>query len=80
MGKQEVDHLREKAAYKVTQIIEKIKKNDPKAKILIIGDFNDDPINSSFKTVLKTKAKKKNVKEGDFIILMKICFVEGLIR
>ena len=57
--------LREKAAYKVTQIIEKIKKNDPKAKVIVMGDFNDDPINSSFKTVLKTKTKKKNVKKGD---------------
>lgn len=57
--------LREKAAYKVKQIIEKIKLNDPNPKVLIMGDFNDDPINSSFKTVLQTKSKKKNVNEGD---------------
>ncbi len=57
--------LREKAAYKVTQIIEKIKEDDSNAKIIVMGDFNDDPINSSIKTVLKAKAKKKNVKEGD---------------
>lgn len=30
-----------------------------------MGDFNDDPTNSSFKKVLKTKSKKKNVTEGD---------------
>lgn len=58
--------LREKAAYKVTQIIKGIKKNDPKPKVLIIGDFNDDPINSSLKKVLKTKEKKADVNEGDF--------------
>lgn len=57
--------LREKAAYKVTQIIEKIKETDPNPKVLIMGDFNDDPINSSFKTVLKTKSEKKNVSKGD---------------
>ena len=57
--------LREKAAYKVTQIIEKIKETEENPKIIIMGDFNDDPINSSFKTVLKTKNKKKNVAEGD---------------
>ena len=57
--------LREKAAYKVKQIIEKIKLNDPNPKVLIMGDFNDDPVNSSFKSVLQTKSKKKNVKEGD---------------
>ncbi|WP_369048466.1 endonuclease/exonuclease/phosphatase family protein [Tenacibaculum sp. UWU-22] len=57
--------LREKAAYKVTQIIEKIRENDKHAKILIMGDFNDDPIDSSFKNILKTKSKKKNVAEND---------------
>ena len=64
-GEKKSRPLREKAAYKVTQIIEKIKENDSNPKILILGDFNDDPINSSLKTVLKTKAKKKNVKQGD---------------
>lgn len=57
--------LREKAAYQNTKIIEQIRKEDPNAKILTMGDFNDDPINASFKKVLKTKAKKKNVKDGD---------------
>ena len=57
--------LREKAAYKVTQIVEKIKETEKDPKIIIMGDFNDDPINTSFKEVLKTKSKKKNVKEGD---------------
>ena len=57
--------LREKAAYQNTQIIAQIRKNDPNAKILTMGDFNDDPINSSFKKVLKTKSKKKNVGKDD---------------
>ena len=64
-GEQKSRPLREKAAYKVTKIIEKIKENNPNPKILIIGDFNDDPINSSFKKVLKTKSKKKNVTIDD---------------
>ncbi|NVJ89946.1 MAG: endonuclease/exonuclease/phosphatase family protein [Flavobacteriaceae bacterium] len=57
--------LREKAAYKNTQIIAKIREKDENAKILIMGDFNDDPTNSSFKEVLKTKAEKKNVGAND---------------
>ena len=56
---------REKAAYLTTQIVEKIKLSDPNPKILIMGDLNDDPHNSSLKKVLKTKKKKKKVKEGD---------------
>ena len=57
--------LREKAAYQNTKIIDQIRENDPNAKILILGDFNDDPINSSFKNILKTKRKKKNVGKND---------------
>ncbi len=56
---------REKAAYKVSQIINKIKETEKNPKILIMGDFNDDPINSSFKNVLKTKSRKANVSEGE---------------
>ena len=44
--------LREKAAYQNT-------------KIIVMGDFNDDPINASFKKVLKAKGKKKNVGKND---------------
>ena len=57
--------LREKAAYQNTKIIAQIREKEPNAKILTMGDFNDDPINSSFKKVLKTKSKKKDVKVGD---------------
>ena len=57
--------LREKAAYQNLKIIDKIKENDKNPKVFIMGDFNDDPSNSSFKNVLKTKSKKKKVKNGD---------------
>jgi hypothetical protein len=56
---------REKAAYQNTKIIEQVRAQDTNAKILIMGDFNDDPNNSSFKNVLKTKSRKKEVAEGD---------------
>ncbi|MFD1293051.1 endonuclease/exonuclease/phosphatase family protein [Lutibacter holmesii] len=64
-GEEKSRHKREKAAYLNTQIIAKVRENDPNAKIIIMGDFNDDPTNSSFKTVLKTKSRKADVKEGD---------------
>lgn len=69
--------LREKAAYKVTKIIERIRENDKSAKIIIMGDFNDDPINSSFKKVLKAKKKKKELKEGDIYNPYEKMFSEG---
>jgi len=69
--------LREKAAYQNTKIIEKIKETDENPKVLIMGDFNDDPINSSFKNVLKTKAKKKNMQEGDIYNPYESMFKKG---
>lgn len=57
--------LREKAAYQNTKIIASLREKDPDAKIMIMGDFNDDPINSSFKKVLKAKSKKKEMQEKD---------------
>jgi len=53
--------LREKAAYLNTQIIAKVRKNDPEAKIITMGDFNDDPTNTSFKKVLQTKGEKSDI-------------------
>ena len=56
---------REKAAYQNTKIIEQVREKDPNAKILIMGDFNDDPTNSSFKNILKSKGKKEDVSKND---------------
>ncbi|MEN8702745.1 MAG: endonuclease/exonuclease/phosphatase family protein, partial [Polaribacter sp.] len=50
--------LREKAAYQNIKIIAQIREKEPNAKIITMGDFNDDPTNSSFKKVLKTKSDK----------------------
>lgn len=57
--------LREKAAYKVLQILEKIKLTDTNPKVIIMGDFNDDPSSSSFKKILNTKSKIKNTLKGE---------------
>lgn len=70
--------LREKAAYQNTRIIEQVRENDSDAKIFIMGDFNDDPIESSFKKVLQTKAKKKKVKKGDIYNPYEMFFKKGL--
>ncbi|MBL4605157.1 MAG: endonuclease/exonuclease/phosphatase family protein [Flavobacteriaceae bacterium] len=64
-GEQKSRPLREKAAYQNLKIIKQIEWQEKRPKIFIMGDFNDDPINSSFKNVLQTKADKKDVEEGD---------------
>jgi predicted extracellular nuclease len=64
-GEEASSNKREKAAYLNTEIIKKIRENDPDAKIIIMGDLNDDPINNSLKEVLQTKADKDEVNNGD---------------
>jgi len=68
---------REKAAYLNTQIIAKIKETDPNPKIILMGDLNDDPTNSSLKIILKTKAKKSDVEVGDIYNPMEALFRRG---
>lgn len=68
---------REKAAFLNTQIITKIKETDPNPKIILMGDLNDDPHNSSLKNILKTKAKKSEVQDGDIYNPMEDLFRRG---
>jgi hypothetical protein len=69
--------LREKAAFQNTKIIEKIRLTDSNAKVFIMGDFNDDPINASFKKVLKTKGDKTEVLLGDLFNPYEELFKKG---
>ena len=69
---------REKAAWLTGQIIEDIKKDDSNAKIIIMGDLNDDPNNSSIKKVLKAQGKKKEIATGDIFNPMEDMFRRGL--
>lgn len=68
---------REKAAFQNTKIIDQVREKDENAKILIMGDFNDDPINSSFKNILKTKSKKEEVTEKDIFNPYEELFKKG---
>lgn len=76
-GEEKSRPTREKAAYLNTQIIEQIKLTDPNPKVIIMGDLNDDPINTSLKEVLKTKAIKSEVQEGDIYNPMEDMFRRG---
>jgi len=51
-----------KAAKLNKQIIDSLFVEDPYAKIITMGDFNDDPTSPSIKKHLKTKKKKENLK------------------
>ncbi len=57
--------LREKAAYQNSKIIATLKSQEEDPKVIIMGDFNDDPIDDSFKKVLRTKEDPKTLLKGE---------------
>jgi hypothetical protein len=69
---------REKAAAVNVQIMEEIRRTDPNAKIIAMGDLNDDPINASLKKVLKTASDIKKVQEGGIYNPFEEMFKRGL--
>ena len=69
---------RKKAAALNLKIMSEIRTKEPNAKIITMGDFNDDPIESSFKEILKTKSKKDELKENDLYNPYEHLFKTGL--
>lgn len=60
-GQTRSEPLRIKAAELTKRIIDSINYVKPGAKIVAMGDFNDDPKNISLKKVLRTKGKSKQL-------------------
>lgn len=67
-----------KAAKLNKRIIDSIKRLEPNAKILSMGDFNDDPIDDAFKDVLQTTGDKKQaIAKGRLFNPMEELFKNG---
>jgi len=60
------------------RIIDSIVKIDHSAKIISMGDFNDDPIDDSLRKILKTKGNQKNLEENDLFNPMEELFKKGV--
>ncbi|WP_449343017.1 endonuclease/exonuclease/phosphatase family protein [Sungkyunkwania multivorans] len=60
------------------KIIDSLQARDPEAKIITMGDFNDNPNNDSFKKVLKTEAKRNRAKGTDLYNPMEQMFKKGM--
>ena len=76
-GEAKSSYKREKAALLNKRIIDSIYQENPAAKIIGMGDFNDDPTNKSFKKFLQTKAEIKEVKEKDLYNPMELMHKNG---
>ncbi|PLX24242.1 MAG: endonuclease, partial [Salinivirgaceae bacterium] len=65
-GPEKSEYRRVHAAKLTKSIADSIKNADPKAKIIIMGDFNDDPINKSISEVLGATSDEKALKKAGF--------------
>jgi hypothetical protein len=63
-GEERSAPAREAAAQVVKNHIDSIARMDPQAKIVIMGDLNDDPVSPSVAAVLQAKGKQKEVMKG----------------
>ncbi len=59
------------------KIIDSLLTQDPNAKIVLMGDLNDDPNNKSVKEYIRAKAKIAKVKQGDMYNVMYGHFKKG---
>ena len=64
-GEKASQHRREAAAKVCKSVADSLLKSDEYAKILIMGDLNDDPTSPSVKNVLQGKGEKSKVRRGD---------------
>ena len=61
-GESATTHLREMAALLCKNVADSLCAADPKAKVFIMGDLNDDPVNASVKQVLQAKRFAEDVR------------------
>lgn len=64
-GEKKSRHKRNAAGDLSRYIVDSLLTLDKNAKILVMGDLNDDPVNPSVKEHLRAKGKKNQLEEGD---------------
>ena len=67
-----------KAAELNKHIIDSLFSEDPYAKIITMGDLNDDPVSPSIKDVLKTKGTRENMKLKELYNPMEDMYKKGM--
>jgi endonuclease/exonuclease/phosphatase family metal-dependent hydrolase len=76
-GKTRSEPRRIKSAYMVNRLTNRIRSKNPEAKILILGDFNDDPIDTSIKNILAPTSSAEENQIVSFFNPMEIMFKKG---
>ncbi len=69
-GEKETEPKRMYCAVALRRNIDLLLSRDSRARIVIMGDFNDEPSNRSIMSVLQASNKRKNISVGEFYNLM----------
>ena len=65
-GKEASEFKRIAVGEQMRSIADSVMKANPNTKVVMMGDFNDDPTDKSIAQGLGAKFKLKDLKEGDF--------------
>lgn len=65
-GKAASESKRIAVGHQMRSIADSVMKVNPNTKVVMMGDFNDDPTDKSVAKGLGAKFKRKNLQEGDF--------------
>ncbi|HLV24507.1 MAG TPA: hypothetical protein VKY36_07010 [Moheibacter sp.] len=77
-GEQASRPRRQKAAEVMKGIYDEIRAENPNAKIMAMGDFNDDPVSPSLDKTLQAIPNKGKIKDSDIVNLMYNMFKNGM--
>ena len=64
-GKEQSEYLRVAVAKQMHAIADSVMRADDDTRVIIMGDFNDDPTDKSMAQALGAKGRIKDLKEGD---------------
>ena len=71
-------YLRNHAAMHCKSVVDRLEKENPLAKVIVMGDLNDDPVSPSVKTHLAAVGKTKKMRSGQMFNPMFDFFKKGL--
>lgn len=69
---------RAKAAEVMKGIFDNIRAKNPNAKIMAMGDFNDDPVSPSIRKIMGAKGDKDKIKDSDIYNIMEPMYKKGM--
>lgn len=77
-GQKRSEPKRMMAAEVGRKVVDSITAANPNAKVVYMGDLNDDPMSKSLKVTMGTKGKMNKIKEGDLYNASETLFKEGI--